>query len=130
VLEEGTWSERRGQVGEALLAYIDEFIHGFSDSVREWMLLTPYDMEQRIGLTGGSIRHIDMIPSQFLGNRPFPGAGYASPVDGLYLCGAGTHPGGEVTGAPGHNAARAVLRARAGSGIPSPRASSEGRSDR
>jgi phytoene dehydrogenase-like protein len=110
VLKEGTWDQRRQQVGEELLAYIDEFIHGFSSSVREWMLLTPYDMEQRIGLTGGNIRHIDMMPSQFLGNRPFPGAGYSSPVDGLYLCGAGTHPGGEVTGAPGHNAARAVLR--------------------
>ncbi len=113
VLKEGTWDERRQQVGEALLAYVDEFIHGFSGTVREWMLLTPHDMEQRIGLTDGNIRHIDMMPGQFFRSRPFPGAGYGTPIDGLYLCGAGTHPGGEVTGAPGHNAAHAVLRALA-----------------
>jgi phytoene dehydrogenase-like protein len=112
VLREGTWDGRRQQVGEALLAYIDEFIPGFSRIVRTWMLLTPADMEERLGLTRGNIRHLDMRPGQFLGDRPFPGAGYGTPVEGLYLCGAGTHPGGEVTGAPGHNAAHAVLRSR------------------
>ena len=62
-----------------------------------------------MGLTDGCIRHIDMVPGQLYGDRPLPGAGYATPVEGLWLCGVGTHPGGEVTGAPGHNAAQAIL---------------------
>ena len=67
---------------------------------------TPFDLEQRVGLTDGNIRHLDITAAQMLARRP----GYRSPIDGLYLCGAGTHPGGEVTGAPGHNAARTALR--------------------
>jgi phytoene dehydrogenase-like protein len=110
VLRKGTWEDARQPAGEALLAYIDGFLPGFSASVRDWMLLTPHDMEARVGLTGGNIRHLDMLPTQFLGKRPLEGAGYRTPVEGLYLCGAGTHPGGEVTGAPGHNAAHAILR--------------------
>lgn len=115
-LRTGTWEESRQPAGEALLAYIDGFIPGFSASIRDWMLLTPHDMEARIGLTDGNIRHLDMLPAQFLGKRPMDGAAYRTPVEGLYLCGAGTHPGGEVTGAPGHNAARAILRELAGAG--------------
>ncbi len=79
----------------------------------EGMLLgswTPEDLEHRIGLTDGNIRHLDIIPRQFLADRPLPGwAHYRTPIRHLYLCGAGTHPGGEVTGAPGHNAAHAIL---------------------
>jgi phytoene dehydrogenase-like protein len=115
-LRSGTWEETRQLAGQALLAYVDGFIPGFSASIHDWMLLTPHDMEARIGLTDGNIRHLDMLPGQFLGRRPLEGADYRTPVEGLYLCGAGTHPGGEVTGAPGHNAAHAILRelARAG----------------
>ena len=119
-LRTGTWEEARQPAGEALLAYIDGFIPGFSASVRDWMLLTPHDMQARIGLTHGNIRHLDMVPGQFLGKRPLDGAGYRTPVEGLYLCGAGTHPGGEVTGAPGHNAAHAILRELAGAGMREP----------
>ena len=64
------------------------------------------DIEGRVGLTDGNIRHGDVIPQQMLSHR-FP---YRTPIRNFYLCGAGTHPGGEVTGAPGHNAARAILR--------------------
>jgi phytoene dehydrogenase-like protein len=61
-------------------------------------------------MTDGNIRHLDMVAGQMLWARPLPGwADYRTPVAGLYLCGAGTHPGGEVTGAPGHNAAQALL---------------------
>ena len=68
-------------------------------------------MERRVGLTDGNIRHLDIVPDQFLANRPLAGwADYRTPIANLYLCGAGTHPGGEVTGAPGHNAAAAILR--------------------
>jgi phytoene dehydrogenase-like protein len=117
-LRQGRWEEARQATGEALLAYIDRFLPGFGASVRDWMLLTPQDMADRVGLTGGNIRHLDMVPGQFLAKRPLDGAGYRTPVEGLYLCGAGTHPGGEVTGAPGHNAAHAILRELAGAGAP------------
>ena len=81
----------------------------FTSHERE-LLFTPPDLEQRVGLTDGNIRHIDIIPHQMFARRPLPGwAQYRTPVSQLYLCGAGTHPGGEVTGAPGHNAAQAIL---------------------
>ena len=76
------------------------------EAIVDWSLFTPWDLEQRVGLTDGNIRHLDIVPSQFLTQRPLPGyADYRTPIPGLYLCGAGTPPGGEVTGAPGHNAA-------------------------
>ena len=109
-LAQGTWEERRHAIGEQLIDYVTEYIPNFRRALREWVLFTPLDMEQRIGLTDGNIRHLDTIPSQYLWNRPLPGAGYRTPIEGLYLCGAGTHPGGEVSGGPGHNAAHAVLR--------------------
>jgi phytoene dehydrogenase-like protein len=74
------------------------------------MLFTPADLESRVGLTDGNIRHLDLVPGQMFARRPLPGwARYRTPLAGLYLCGAGTHPGGEVTGAPGHNAAHVIL---------------------
>ena len=108
---EGTWDELREQTGERLIDIIGEYAPGFRKSVRDWELFTPQELEERVGLTDGNIRHLDITTAQMLANRP--GAlfdGYKTPVEGLYLCGAGTHPGGEVTGAPGHNAAHAVLR--------------------
>ena len=79
--------------------------------MRDWELFTPQELEERVGLTDGNIRHLDITTAQMLANRPNSlMSGYRTPVDNLYLCGAGTHPGGEVTGAPGHNAAHAVLR--------------------
>jgi phytoene dehydrogenase-like protein len=69
--------------------------------------LSPYDLEERFGLTGGSIFHGDMGLDQLFSARPMLGhADYRMPLTGLYLCGSGAHPGGGVTGAPGHNAAR------------------------
>jgi phytoene dehydrogenase-like protein len=74
-------------------------------------VLSPLDMERTMGLTGGHALHGDMAPDQLLFLRPARGwADHRTPVRGLYLCGAGTHPGGGVTGANGRNAARAVLR--------------------
>ncbi len=107
---EATWDELRGRVGEELVDRLAEYAPNIRRAIREWMLLTPADIEQRIGMTDGNIRHLDMVAGQMLWARPLPGwANYRTPVAGLYLCGAGTHPGGEVTGAPGHNAAQAVL---------------------
>jgi len=74
------------------------------------VLYTPQDLEERVALTDGNIRHIDIVPSQYLASRPLENwSGYRTPIPDLYLCGAGTHPGGEVTGAPGHNAAHVIL---------------------
>ncbi len=74
-------------------------------------VLTPLDLERTYGLTEGNIFHGDLSLEQLFFMRPVPGwARYRTPVEGLYLCGAGAHPGGGVTGAPGHNAARQVLR--------------------
>ena len=73
-------------------------------------VLTPLDLERDYGLTEGNIFHGDISPDQLFHMRPVPGwARYATPVERLYLCGAGAHPGGGVTGAPGYNAARRVL---------------------
>jgi phytoene dehydrogenase-like protein len=78
----------------------------------EWQrLYTPADIERETGITDASIRHLDMTLDQMLHRRPLPPwAAYRTPIPGLWLCGSGTHPCGSVTGAPGHNAAQAVLR--------------------
>jgi phytoene dehydrogenase-like protein len=109
-LAEGTWDERREEVGEQLMAVLAQYAPDIRDCIENWVLFTPADMERRVGLTNGNIRHIDIIPSQYLAQRPMTGwAHYRTPIEGLYLCGSATHPGGDVTGAPGHNAAHAIL---------------------
>ena len=108
---EGTWDELREQTGERIIDIIGEYAPNFRQSVRDWQLFTPQDLEERVGITDGNIRHLDITAAQMLSARTGPlTSGYHTPVENLYLCGAGTHPGGEVTGAPGHNAAHAVLR--------------------
>ena len=83
---------------------------GFRDLVQWERLYTPADIEQETGITDASIRHLDMTIDQMLNRRPLPDwSGYATPLAGLWMCGSGTHPCGRVTGAPGHNAARAIL---------------------
>ena len=109
-IRDGSWADMRRPFGERLIDELTKYAPNFRDSIIDWTLLTPEDIEERIGLTDGNIRHIDLIPQQMMSRRPLPGwSDYRTPIDGLYLCGAGTHPGGEVTGAPGHNAAHAVL---------------------
>jgi phytoene dehydrogenase-like protein len=109
-LREGTWEAQRRAVGEHLIDTLTGYAPNFRQSLLDWQLFTPVDLEQRVGLTDGNIRHIDIVPQQMFARRPLPGwAQYRTPVPRLYLCGAGTHPGGEVTGAPGHNAAQAIL---------------------
>lgn len=109
-LAEGTWDERRGEIGEHFIDTLAGYAPDIRDCLDDWQLFTPHDIEARVGLTDGNIRHLDIVPSQFLAGRPLPGwAHYRTPIARLYLCGAGTHPGGEVTGAPGHNAAQTIL---------------------
>jgi len=110
-LAEGTWEARRREVGEQLIDTLTAYAPNFRRAMVDWLLFTPPDLEARVGLTDGNIRHLDIVPAQMFARRPLPGwAGYRTPLAGLYLCGAGTHPGGEVTGAPGHNAAQAILQ--------------------
>jgi phytoene dehydrogenase-like protein len=109
-LREGTWETRRQEVGERLIDTLSTYAPDLRDVIVDWSLFTPLDIEQRIAMTDGNIRHLDIVPSQFLAQRPLAGwAHYRTPIANLYLCGAGTHPGGEVTGAPGHNAAAVIL---------------------
>ncbi len=109
-LAEGDWDSRAGELGDKVIARICEFAPNVAGAVVARQVLTPLDLERTYGLTEGNIFHGDIRFDQLFHMRPVPGwARYASPVDGLYLCGAGAHPGGGVTGAPGYNAARQVL---------------------
>ena len=109
-LRKGSWPERRDEMAERLLSLVDNYSPNFRSLLLDYELLTPYDLEKRVLLTDGNIHHVDMQPGQILWERPLPElAQYRGPLDNLYLCGAGMHPSGEVTGAPGHNAAHAIL---------------------
>lgn len=105
-----TWDALRRQEGERLIDLFSEYAPNFRDSIIDWMLYTPADLERRVYLTDGNFRHTDHVPGQLLGGRLFGRGGHRTPLKGLYMCGAGTHPGGDVSGAPGHNAAQAVLQ--------------------
>lgn len=110
-LKEGTWPERREEMAERLLQLMDNYSPNFRQAVLDYVLLTPHDIEQRVLLTDGNIHHVDCSPSQMLWQRPLKElAYYKAPIPNLYLCGAGMHPHGEVSGAPGHNAAHVILR--------------------
>jgi phytoene dehydrogenase-like protein len=112
-LKEGTWDSRREELGDRVLATIADYAPNVPGSVVARQVLTPLDLERTYGLTEGNIFHGDLSLEQLFFLRPVPGwASYRSPIEGLYLCGAGAHPGGGVTGAPGHNAAKQVLRDR------------------
>ena len=103
---DGNWADLRNQIGEQIVDVIDSYCPNFRDSLIEWSVQTPEDIQTRVGMTNGNIRHLDEIPSQMLSQRQ----PYRTEVRNFYMCGAGTHPMGEVSGAPGHNAAHAVLR--------------------
>ena len=110
-LRNGSWDDEKERMGERMIDIINGYAPNFRDAVIDWELFTPQDLERRVYLTDGNIRHLNVTSEQLLSGRPNHRlSGYGTPIDGLYLCGGGTHPGGEVTGAPGHNAARAVLR--------------------
>ena len=107
---DSNWDQIREAVGEALIDVLCQYAPELRDCLVDWSLFTPADLEKRVWLTDGNIRHLDIVPEQFLDLRPMKGwAGYGTPIAGLFLCGAGTHPGGEVTGACGHNAAHTIL---------------------
>jgi phytoene dehydrogenase-like protein len=110
-LAAGTWDQRRDELGDKVVARISQFAPNVASAVVARQVLTPLDLERTYGLTEGNIFHGDIRFDQLFHMRPVPGwARYRTPVDGLYLCGAGAHPGGGVTGAPGYNAAHQVLK--------------------
>ena len=101
----------RDTVADLMIETVDAHAPGFKASVVGRLALGPRDLERRFGLVGGDIFHGRLTLDQLFSARPVMGhADYRMPVPGLYLCGSGAHPGGGVTGAPGHNAARAVLK--------------------
>ncbi|HHA2746769.1 TPA: NAD(P)/FAD-dependent oxidoreductase [Stenotrophomonas maltophilia] len=112
VLPDGRhWDDHRETVADLMIATVERYAPGFADSVLGRQVLSPLDLERTFGLVGGDIFHGALSANQLFSARPMVGqAGYRGALPGLYLCGSGTHPGGGVTGAPGHNAAQVVLR--------------------
>ncbi len=105
-----SWNEHRESVADLMIDTVETYAPGFKASVIGRQSLSPFDLEQIFGLPKGDIFHGALTPGQLFSARPMLGyADYRMPVPGLYLCGSGAHPGGGVTGAPGHNAARAVI---------------------
>jgi phytoene dehydrogenase-like protein len=111
VLSDGrSWDDHRNEVADLMIATVDRYAPGFQQSVLGRQILSPLDLERTFGLIGGDIFHGALSLDQLFSARPMLGhADYRAPLPGLYMCGSGTHPGGGVTGAPGHNAARAIL---------------------
>lgn len=116
-LSEGSWADHREAAGDVVLNTLERYAPGLTNLVEHRIVLGPQDLEERFGLTGGHIFHGEILPDWLFDRRPSsPWHRYRLPVPGLYLCGAGAHPGGGVTGAPGRNAARAVLEDLASKG--------------
>jgi phytoene dehydrogenase-like protein len=106
-----SWDAVRDEVAELMLRTVDRWAPGFAASVVGKKALSPLDLEREFGLIGGDIFHGQLSLDQLFSARPVLGNGnYRGPLKGLYMCGAGTHPGGGVSGVPGHNAAREILR--------------------
>lgn len=112
-LAHGTWDTERDTLGDRVIERVSRYAPNVAGSVVARQVLTPLDLERTYGLTEGNIFHGDVRPDQLFHMRPVAGwSGYRTPIRDLYLCSAGTHPGGGVTGAPGYNAARRILADR------------------
>jgi phytoene dehydrogenase-like protein len=110
-LKNGDWDRQKEALLQTVLTTLAAYAPGLPGQVLHSQVITPLDLEREYGLTGGDIYHGQMGLDQLMMMRPIPGFGrYRSPVPGLFFCGAGAHPGGGVTGAPGHNAAREMLK--------------------
>jgi phytoene dehydrogenase-like protein len=106
-----SWDEEKEAAADLIVGTVDRYAPNFGKNIVARKLLSPLDLERDFGLIGGDIFHGALTLDQLFSARPLLGyADYRSPVSRLYLCGAGAHPGGGVTGAPGHNAAREILR--------------------
>jgi phytoene dehydrogenase-like protein len=109
-LRDRDWTKERDSLAERVIGLLEEYMPGLRSRILGRTVLTPQDIEERFGMTEGHIYHGEMTLDQTLVLRPVAGwARYRTPIEGLYLCSAGAHPGGGVTGAPGYNAAREIL---------------------
>lgn len=107
-----SWDEVKDEVAQHIIEHVNKYYApNFKEAVVGYMALSPLDLEREYGLVGGDIFHGRLDPDQLYSMRPAPGyADYRMPVKGLYLCGSGAHPGGGVSGYPGHNAAREIIK--------------------
>jgi phytoene dehydrogenase-like protein len=110
-LKTGDWNSRREEFGDTVVNCLGEYAPNIKALIVGRQIITPLDLEQTYGLSGGHIMHGEQTLDQFFAFRPIIGwAQYRTPINGLYLCGAGTHPGGGITGGPGANAAREIVK--------------------
>jgi phytoene dehydrogenase-like protein len=108
---DASWDAHRDTVADLMIETVNAYAPNFKQSVLGRQVFSPLDLERTFGLVGGDIFHGALDLGQMFSARPMLGhANYRGPLPGLYMCGSGTHPGGGVTGLPGHNAAREVLR--------------------
>jgi phytoene dehydrogenase-like protein len=109
-LRASNWNEQREILGDLVVNLIDNYAPGFKESILHRQILTPLDLEQTFALTEGHIYHAEMALDQIFFMRPLPGwARYRTPINNLYFCGSGTHPGGGISGLPGYYAAKEIL---------------------
>jgi len=111
ILQNGDWNSRREDFADAVVSTLSDYAPKLKESILARQVITPLDLEETYGLSGGHIHHGDQSLDQFFTFRPLIGwAQYRTPIKGLYLCGAGTHPGGGISGGPGKNAAREIIK--------------------
>jgi phytoene dehydrogenase-like protein len=110
-LRESNWHAVRQSLGDAVVRTIEEYAPGFSNTILHRQVLTPLDLEETYKLTQGHLYHAEMALDQIFFMRPVPGwSAYQTPIENLYLCGSGTHPGGGITGLPGYYAAQRIIK--------------------
>jgi phytoene dehydrogenase-like protein len=110
-LKDGDWNSRREELGDIVVQTLSDYAPNLRELIVGRQVITPLDLEQTYGLRRGQIHHGEQSLDQFFAFRPLIGwAQYRTPIKGLYLCSAGTHPGGGITGGPGANAAREVMK--------------------
>ena len=106
-----SWDEAKATFARVVIDTVNEYACNFKGSILGQQVLSPMDLERRFGMIDGDIFHGQLTVDQLFSARPVLGFGaYRMPVPGLYLCGAGAHPGGGVSGVPGHNAAREIIK--------------------
>jgi phytoene dehydrogenase-like protein len=109
-LADANWADQREALGDRVTATIEDYAPGFKELILHRQILTPLDLEQTFALTEGHVYHAELALDQIFFMRPIPGwAHYRTPIENLYLCGSGTHPGGGITGLPGYYAAKTIL---------------------
>jgi phytoene dehydrogenase-like protein len=110
-LNDGNWNSRREEFADNVIDALSGYAPNLKELIVARQVITPLDLEETYGMSGGHIHHGEQSLDQFFTFRPLIGwAQYRTPIKGLYLCGAGTHPGGGITGQPGANAAREIIK--------------------